>query len=136
MDTFEHLGPFSKTAAQPASVRSTQARHARATTHLRQLFGPIPVAAFAAIVTVACFITYQRVGTNANANIVETTENLGGGFLAVGYSDSQPGFLVASALDQEDVHLSANQLSYFLAGTHTNVEVTTPTQVWRNAAKS
>ncbi len=76
------------------------------------------------------YAAYQRIGTTANADLVEFTRNLAGGFVAVGMTDEQPGFIVISALDQDLVEVAADQWSNRLAGTHTIVEIQTPHQHW------
>ncbi len=75
----------------------------------------------------AAYTAFQRFGTTANADLVEFTPNLAGGFLAIGMTEHQPGFVVLSALDQEKVIVTAQQSVNRLAGTHTVVRVTTPT---------
>lgn len=72
------------------------------------------------------YAAFQRIGTTANADVVEYTRNLAGGFLAVGMTEDQPGFIALSALDQDKVDVNAAQAKNNLAGTHTVVEVQTP----------
>jgi hypothetical protein len=74
---------------------------------------------------------YERVGTTANADSVEHTRNLAGGFLAVGMTKDQPGFMVLSELDQDKVEVNATQVVNQVAGTHTVVEVQTPRDTTR-----
>jgi len=74
----------------------------------------------------ASFVAYERVGTHANVSVVKYADDAAGGFLAVGYSETQPGILVASALDRSDVRIDTHQTSYLLAGTHTDVDIVTP----------
>ncbi|MCH7703730.1 MAG: hypothetical protein IIB61_01345 [Planctomycetes bacterium] len=80
----------------------------------------------ASVVFAGAYAAFQRIGTTANAEVVEFTRNLAGGFLAVGMTKDQPGFIALSALDQDKVDVSAAQTSNTLAGTHTLVEVRTP----------
>lgn len=87
---------------------------------------PIAKTLVGAILFVVAYVGFQRIGTTANADSVEFTRNLAGGFLAVGMTEDQPGFIVLSALDQEQVDVSAAQTKNRLAGTHTVVEVETP----------
>ena len=82
----------------------------------------------ASAVALAVYITVERIGTRANANTIEFTPNYGGGFLAIGMTDNEPGFIVLSELDQEHVDVSARQASSVAVGTHTSVEVRTPRQ--------
>jgi len=72
------------------------------------------------------YAAYERLGTTADADSVEFTQNLVGGFLAIGMTEDQPGFMVLSALDHEKVEVSAVQAVNRLAGTHTLIEVRTP----------
>ena len=87
---------------------------------------PIPVTLIASIIGMMAYAAYERIGTTANADIVEFTQNLASGFLAIGMTANQPGFMVLSALDQEKVGVSATQVVSHVAGTHTVVKVQTP----------
>ncbi|MCH7808123.1 MAG: hypothetical protein IIB60_02760 [Planctomycetes bacterium] len=87
---------------------------------------PIPVVLLLSVFVVAVYAAYERIGTTANANSVEYTQNLAGGFLAVGMTEDQPGFIVLSVLDQDKVDVNAVQTKNRAAGTHTVVEVHTP----------
>lgn len=91
----------------------------------------IPLAIVGAIVICISIVVFQRFGTIANATIVETTRNLDGGFLAVGMTEEQPGFILVSALDQKDVSIDTRRSINKLTGTHTNVYVDTTTQHWK-----
>lgn len=92
----------------------------------RRRVSPITKTLVASVVFAGAYTAFQRIGTTANANAVEYTRNLAGGFLAVGMTDEQPGFIVLSALDQDKVDVSAAQTKNRLAGTHTVVDVQTP----------
>lgn len=87
---------------------------------------PIPVTLFLSVILVTGYVAFQRIGTTANADTVEYTQNLAGGFLAVGMTEDQPGFIVLSALDQKHVEVNAAQTKNRLTGTHTIVEIETP----------
>ncbi len=91
---------------------------------------PIPLTLLMSATIVSLYAAFERIGTQANADVIEYTTNLGGGFLAVGMTDDQPGFIVLSALDQTDVKVSADQVSSVVAGEHTRVEVRTPSDRW------
>ena len=80
----------------------------------------------------AAYAAFERIGTHANASTIEFMTNFGGGFLAIGMSDDQPGFIVLSALEQEQVRVSAEQVSGVAAGTYTLVEVQTLHQRWES----
>ena len=86
---------------------------------------PIPITLVLSLMALTAYATYQRLGTTANADSVEYTRNLAGGFLAVGMTQDQPGFMVLSALDREKVDVNATQAVNRVAGTHTVVEVRT-----------
>ncbi len=73
---------------------------------------------------------FERISTRANADKIEFSTNYGGGFLAVGKTESQPGFIVLSALDQEQVDVSAQQSRSMTTGTHTMIEIRTPRERW------
>ncbi len=72
------------------------------------------------------YIAYQRVGTFANVERIEFNTNFSGGFLAVGMTDSQPGFVLLSMMGREKVTVHAEQYKNGLSGTYTHVLVTTP----------
>ncbi len=103
---------------------------ASARTARRQRWGPIPLALAGGAVVVAAYAAFERIGTRANANTVEFTTDYGGGFLAIGMTDDEPGFILLSMLDQERVEVSAELAGSVAAGTHTLVEVRTPRQRW------
>lgn len=87
---------------------------------------PITKTLIASILFAGAYAAFHRIGTTANANVVEYTRNLTGGFLAVGMTEDQPGFIALSVLDRDEVDVSAAQTSNSLAGTHTVVEVQSP----------
>lgn len=91
-----------------------------------QRWRPVPVTLFASVIVVTAHAAYERFGTTANADVVEFTRNLAGGFLAIGITEDQPGFIVLSALDQDRVDVNAVQTSNSLTGTRTVVEIQTP----------
>lgn len=86
----------------------------------------IPATLFLSVIGMTVYAAYERHGTTANADCVEFTQNLAGGFLAIGMTENQAGFMVLSALDYEKVEVSAVQAVNRIAGTHTLVEVRTP----------
>ncbi|MBE7506922.1 MAG: hypothetical protein HS101_11660 [Planctomycetia bacterium] len=85
---------------------------------------------------ITVFIAVERIGTTANASAIEFTTNYGGGFLAIGLTDHDPGFVVLSAIDQEHVDVSAEQSSSLAVGTRTRAEVHTPQQRWSTRLRS
>lgn len=87
---------------------------------------PITMALAISLMVAGAHTALQRIGTTANADTVEYTPNLAGGFLALGMTDDQPGFIVLSALDPNEVDVNAVQIKNTLAGPHTIVEVQTP----------
>ena len=92
----------------------------------RRRLNPITKTLIASTVFAGAYAAFQRVGTTANADSVEYTQNFAGGFLAVGITADQPGFIMLSALDPEKVEVHAVQTINRLAGTHTVIEVQTP----------
>lgn len=97
----------------------------------RWWLGPIPVTLALACVIGGGYVAYQRVGTTANANAVEYTQNLADGFVALGFTEDQPGFVVLSAVNQPLVEITTDLVSNRLAGTHTVVGVQTRQGKWR-----
>ncbi|MFQ5591206.1 MAG: hypothetical protein ACE5HE_08600 [Phycisphaerae bacterium] len=93
--------------------------------------GPVPATLLLSVIALTAYAGYERLGTTANADSVEFTQNLAGGFLAVGMTEDHPGFIVLSVLDQDEVEVKATQMVNRVAGTHTVVEVRTP----RDAAR-
>ena len=91
----------------------------------------IAVELIIALAACALYVAFQRIGTKANASFIEYTPNLAGGFLAIGMTDEQPGFIVLSALDQAEVEVDADRLLNRISGTHTFVTVKTPDVTWR-----
>ncbi len=100
----------------PAAVCQTRPRRRR----------PIPVTLLLSVIALTAYAAYERLGTTANADSVEFTRNLASGFLAIGMTEDQPGFMVLSALGREKVEVNATQVVNRVAGTHTVVEVQTP----------
>ena len=92
--------------------------------HRRQV-SPITMTLALSIAFAGAYAAYHRIGTVANADTVEYTPNLFGGFLAVGMTKDQPGFIVLSALDQDKIEVSATQTTNRLARTRTVVDVGT-----------
>jgi len=97
----------------------------------RKRLGPIPVTLALAVVFGGGYVAYQRIGTTANADAVEYTRNLADGFVAVGFTEEQPGFVVLSALNQPLVDINTDLVSNRLAGTHTIVQIKTSKAQWK-----
>lgn len=97
----------------------------------RRRLGPIPVTLALACAIGGGYVAYQRVGTTANADVIEFTPNLADGFVAVGFTEDQPGFVVLSAVNQPLVEITTELVSNRLAGTHTVVGVHTRQGQWR-----
>jgi len=112
--------PQPTTTPGDAAAKPLRARLAR----------PVPLAVLAAFVVVGGFIAFQRIGTRANVDSVEFTRNLRGGFMAIGMTEDQPGFLLLSALDRKNVTIVADRYTNLLAGTHTRLRVTTAGATW------
>lgn len=92
----------------------------------RRRVSPVVITAVAALAFAGAYAAFHRIGTRANANVVEFTQNLAGGFLALGMTEDQPGFIVLSELDQDRVEVDVVLKSNRLAGTHTIVKISTP----------
>lgn len=90
----------------------------------------VSILAALALSAAGSYVLYQRIGTTAQANVVEFTPNLAGGFLAVGMTDEDPGFIVLSALDHESVEVNAEHYTNAVAGDCTVVDIRTPQTTW------
>lgn len=97
----------------------------------RRWLGPIPVTLALACAIGGGYVAYQRVGTTANADVIEYTQNLADGFVALGFTEDQPGFVVLSSVNQPLVEITTDLVSNRLAGTHTVVGVQTRQGQWR-----
>lgn len=95
----------------------------------RRRISPITKMLVASVLFAGGYAAFERIGTTANADVVEYTQHLAGGFLAVGMTEDQPGFIVLSKLEQAEVDVSATQTVNRLAGTHTVVDIQTPSGV-------
>lgn len=66
---------------------------------------------------IGAYVAIERTGPTTHAGLVEYTQNLTGGFLAMGISEDQPGFITLAALDQDHVDIRAAQTSNSFTGT-------------------
>ena len=98
----------------------------------RRRISPITKTLVASIVFAGAYAAFERIGTTANADVVEYTRNLAGGFLAVGMTEDQPGFIVLSALDQDKVEVNAARKKNHLTGTYTVIDIQTPQGLTQN----
>ncbi|MFQ5462166.1 MAG: hypothetical protein ACE5E5_06010 [Phycisphaerae bacterium] len=117
----------------PESAAGIEAVHgvivappARSKSVSHKRISPISITLIASTLFAGSYAGYQRWGTVANADTVEYTQNFGGGFLAIGMTQDQPGFVLLSGLDREKVEVRADQTRNRLAGTHTTIEIQTP----------
>lgn len=94
--------------------------------------GPIPLTLALALAVGGGYVAFQRVGTTANVETVTHFENYAGGFVAVGMTKRQPGFVMLSALEKADVTVTADMIGNRLAGKHSILSVSTPKQTWRH----
>ncbi len=77
-------------------------------------------------VALVAYSAVDHFSKQANADRISFAADLGGGFLAFAMSDTEPGFIVLSAMDQEQVDVSAQQARSLTTATQTVVEVRTP----------
>lgn len=91
----------------------------------------VPIVVALALSVAGAYVLYQRIGTTAQANVVEFTPNLAGGFLAVGMTEQHAGFIVLSALDRENVDVEARHYTNAVAGDFTVAEVRTAKSTWQ-----
>ncbi len=96
-------------------------------TGVRRRWLPILLTGGAVLVA---YSAVQRFSTHANADRISSIANLAGGFLAIGISDAEPGFIVLSAMDRERVSVSADQANSVATGTSTTIEIRTPREHW------
>lgn len=95
-----------------------------------RLLRPIPVTIILATIVCMTYSAYHRIGTVANADVVEFTQNVAGGYFALGKTEDQPGFIVLSEIDQNKANVYANQSVNFLTGTHTYVSIELQEKLW------
>ncbi len=110
--------------------RLVRRREQDSNTRRRRWTAPVPMTLLVAVVITGGFAAYQRIGTLANVDAVETIRNLPGGFLAIGMTGNQPGFLLLSTFEEKDVTINAERYTHFLTGTHTRLRVETSTETW------
>lgn len=79
----------------------------------------------------AFYAAYERIGTIANVDEIEIYERFGGGFLALGRSESQPGVVVLSLLSEGEVGIDATGRRTWLTGRNTHVAITTLAGTWK-----
>jgi len=97
----------------------------------RRRLRPISVTLALACIIGGGYVAYQRIGTTANADVIEYTRNVADGFVAVGFTKEQPGFVVLSAVNQPLVDITTDLVSNRLAGTHTIVRFKTNKAQWQ-----
>ncbi len=78
------------------------------------------------------YVAYERIGTIANVDLIEFTRNVTGGFLAIGMTDDQPGFIVISGRDREETEVRAELVNNRIAGDHTVVTLSAGSNLWRH----
>jgi hypothetical protein len=93
--------------------------------------GTIPMTLIAAAVVAGGYIGFQRIGTTANADTVTYFTNLAGGFVAVGMTERQPGFILLSLPDKMKIPVAAEVYSNAMSGDFTVVSVTASGTAWR-----
>lgn len=121
------IGAVEVETAQGASVAPSAPARARRSWR----WSPISLTLAASAAIVVAYSTFERIGTVANADTIEFTTNYAGGFLAVGITDDDPGFILLSKIDLDQINVSATQSGSFAAGTRTFVEVTTARRCWQ-----
>lgn len=77
------------------------------------------------------YVAYQRIGTTANVEQLEFSQNLAGGFLALGMTDDEPGVLVLSQRDRAKVEIAAYMLANAVTGRATHVEIEIEKRPWK-----
>lgn len=88
---------------------------------------PIPVTLLLSLVTLATYVIFQGMTVRANVDLIEYLTNYGGGFLAIGMTENQPGFIVLSELDRKEVEIHAGR---DLLRTRTTASVSTSADQW------
>lgn len=88
---------------------------------------PIPVTLLLSLVTMAAYVIFQGMTVRANVDLIEYLTNYGGGFLAIGMTQDQPGFIVLSKLDRKEVEIHAGR---DVLRTRTTASVSTSADQW------
>lgn len=78
----------------------------------------------------ALYVVGQRVLTRANVDTVTFVERHAGGFVAVGMTEDEPGFVCLSELNPDDVDVDARMAESALAGRSTRVKIKTKRGEW------
>lgn len=93
----------------------------------RRWLRPIPVTLLLSLAITAIYVIFQSMTVRANVDLIEYSTNFSGGFLAIGMTEDQPGFIVLSELDQKDVEVHAGR---DVLRTRTTARVSTSADQW------
>lgn len=91
---------------------------------------PIGATALLALVAASAWGAFHRIGTTACATDIEIHQSLEGGYVAIGYSDDRPGFLLLSSLPPNRVQLEADVRRSLVAGTYSVLHMPDGTGEW------
>ncbi|MFQ5491159.1 MAG: hypothetical protein ACE5GE_10590, partial [Phycisphaerae bacterium] len=76
------------------------------------------------------FVANERIGTTANVDTLDVHRDLLAGFIAVGRSENQPGAIILSRMNREQIKIHAQVSSNWATGKFTRLSVATPTASW------
>lgn len=91
---------------------------------------PVGATAAVGLAVAAAWGAFHRIGTTACATDIELHQSLEGGYVAIGYSEHRPGFLLLSSLPPSRVGLEADVRRSFVAGTYTVLHMPEGTGEW------
>lgn len=118
-----------QTAASSLPADAAEAR--AAAQNVRSNWRAVRWFAGLALAIAAGHVAYERIGTTANVDTVTVFPRYAQGTVAVGMTESDPGFLLLSWLDEDKLHIIAYQRVNWLSGARTVVEIRTPAGTWR-----
>lgn len=90
----------------------------------------VPIFAAVAASCAAAYAGFERIGTTANADLIESYQRYAGGFLAIGFTDTQPGILVLSEIEKEELSLDATSRKNWLTGHSTRIDIAIGERKW------
>ncbi|MCA9244768.1 MAG: hypothetical protein KDA32_12470 [Phycisphaerales bacterium] len=88
------------------------------------------------LAAIAGYVGFERVTTRANVDLIDRFESWAGNTVAIGYADSQPGFVLIGRIAADRVVVHADRQTNWLTGSHTTLEIKTPSQHTRLTLRS
>lgn len=90
----------------------------------------VRIFAAVAAISVAAYAGFERIGTTANVDLMESYQRYAGGFLAIGFTDTQPGILVLSEIEKQSLSLDATGRKNWLTGHSTRIDIAVGERKW------